>query len=99
MNKAENLKSLSEVLWKEPSDATWIMFVDALKKSNAKYYSITYPGKNLSKAQDLRKAYAEIYDSKNNVITRVPIYRVTNRKIEGATVYLSGLHNANMVIK
>ncbi|MGC8680414.1 MAG: hypothetical protein ACP5T6_03955, partial [Candidatus Micrarchaeia archaeon] len=67
---------------------------DVLKKSKAKYYKVVYT-KSLGSKEDLRKSYAELYDSKYKLIAKIPIFKEVKGGVEGATINLEGLLNAN----
>ena len=88
----ENIRKASESLWKDQSEKNWNAFSGAIKKGNARYYKVFFEKEaKLKKTEDLRKSFAEIYDSKYRPITRVPIFKGRGKNIEGATIYLKGL--------
>ncbi len=89
-----DLKEAMDALWKKPEKKNWEEFSSLLKKSKAFYYDVVY-NSDVNKVDDLKKAYAEIYDKSKKPIGRVPVYMMNGRKIEGATIYLEGLHNIN----
>ncbi|MEM3781610.1 MAG: hypothetical protein QXT43_01440 [Candidatus Micrarchaeaceae archaeon] len=93
----QKLLEAAVALNKEQSESNWKAFCNALSKSRAKFYRITYSKGALKNAEDLRKSFAEIYDSKKRLITKVPIFKKTKSKIEGATIYLKGLDNLPVV--
>lgn len=84
-----------EALWKEQSEENWKAFAKALPKSGLKYYKVIYQKGKLTKAQDLTKSYAELYDSKQKPATKIPISMRKKGKIEGATYYMKGLLTIN----
>jgi len=92
-NKTD-LENEAKILWEDPSEENWNKFREILKRSKAKYYRVKYE-KSLGTTEDLRKSYAEIFDSKYNIIAKVPIFKKVGSKIEGATINLEGLLNAN----
>jgi basic membrane lipoprotein Med (substrate-binding protein (PBP1-ABC) superfamily) len=94
LNANEKLNEIAEELWKSPTEDNWSKFRDIIKKSKAKYYKIIYT-KSLGSKEDLRKSYAELYDSKFNLITKIPIFKEVDKGVEGATINLEGLLNAN----
>ncbi len=84
-------------LWKEPSKRNWETFARALGESPITYYKIVFANEGkLNKMQDLTKSYAELYDAKHKVVTKVPIFMKNGKKIvRGATIYLIGLQVLN----
>ncbi|MGC8694405.1 MAG: hypothetical protein ACP5RI_02190 [Candidatus Micrarchaeia archaeon] len=94
MNANDELNKIAEELWKSPNEDNWSRFRDVLKKSKAKYYKVIYE-KSLGSKEDLRKSYAELYDSKYKLITKIPIFKEVKGGVEGATINLEGLLNAN----
>ena len=90
-----DITKISEALWKNPSGANWKKFSSALPKSGIKYYKVSYQQGKVSKTEDLRGAYVELYDSKENFVTKVPVYENKGNGIRGATIYLMGLLNTN----
>ena len=93
MKNGEIIK-IADALQKEPNETNWERFAKALKKSGIKYYRIVYV--SLKNAEDLTKSYAELFDAKGKLVTKVPIFKRSNgKKIEGATIYLKGLLNIN----
>jgi len=91
-----NLKDIADLLWKDPNDENWSKFREILLKSNAKYYRVVYI-KELKNKDNLKDSYAELYDSKQKLLAKIPIYKKTKSGIEGATYYLRGLYNINKV--
>ncbi|MCL5101952.1 MAG: hypothetical protein M1544_01165, partial [Candidatus Marsarchaeota archaeon] len=61
-----------------------------LKSSKAKYYRIFYE-KGLKDMDNLRNAYAIIYDGSYKRLFRIPIIEMKKGSVEGATRYLVGL--------
>lgn len=91
-DKKENFKMITERLWKDQSEANWNALSAALKKSNVKYYRMMFEKKKgLNKIEDLRKSYAELYDSKYKSVAKIPVFKKTKSGMEGATIYLKGL--------
>ena len=74
--------------------AHWEAFRKYLLKSKAKYYKVFFPKKIKSK-QDMREAYAVIYDSKYVPMFRIPITMTVGGKMQGATIYFKELLNTN----
>ncbi len=91
-----DIKEITDTLWEEPSEANWKRFAKALPKSNLRYYKVVYQnGGKLNRAQDLTKSYAELYDPKQKLVLRIPIFEKSGRKITGATYYMKGLLTIN----
>ena len=92
--KNDEIIKIADTLQKEPNETNWEKFAKALKKSGIKYYRIVYV--SLKNAEDLTKSYAELFDAKGKLVTKVPIFkRDDGSKVEGATIYLKGLLNIN----
>ncbi len=90
------IKELSEALWKLPSQKNWAAFSKGLKSSGLRYYKIVFANEGkLNRMQDLTKSFVELYDSKYALITKVPLFRKTGNKVDGATIYLIGLSVSN----
>ncbi|MDE1851659.1 MAG: hypothetical protein KGH69_03155 [Candidatus Micrarchaeota archaeon] len=92
---ATDMTKISEALWKDPSNANWKRLGSALPKSGIKYYKVFYQQGKVSKTEDLRDAYVELYDSKEKLVAKVPVYEKKAKGIRGATIYLVGLLNTN----
>ncbi len=84
-------------LSKSQSRQNWEKFRKGLKASGAKYYSVTFDKGKVNRKEDLRKAFAVLYDSKSKPIYNVPIVISEKGKMRGATIYLKGLLNVNKV--
>ena len=93
MKKDTDLKAIAVELKLNPNESNWEKFEKAIKKSNAMYYKITY--KTLNNKENLKDAYAEIFDKDKKLITTVPIFKKDGRKIEGATIHLKDLVTIN----
>jgi len=93
MKKDADIKAIAVELKLNPNESNWEKFEKAIKKSNAMYYKITY--KTLNNKENLKDAYAEIFDKDKKLITTVPIFKKDGRKIDGATIYLKDLVNMN----
>ncbi|MFP3278240.1 MAG: hypothetical protein RXO43_01595 [Candidatus Micrarchaeota archaeon] len=92
--KNDEIIKIADMLQKEPNETNWEKFAKALKKSGIKYYRIVYV--SLKNAEDLTRSYAELFDAKGKLVTKVPIFkRGKGKKVEGATIYLKGLLNIN----
>jgi len=92
--KNDEIIKIADALQKEPNETNWEKFAKALKKSGIKYYRIVYV--SLKNAEDLTKSYAELFDAKGKLVTKVPIFKSSKgKKVEGATIYLKGLLNIN----
>jgi hypothetical protein len=90
------ISEIADTLWKEPSEANWKRFAKALPKSGIVYYRAVYQnGGKLNRAQDLTKSYVELYDSKEKLVAKVPIFKRDGGKITGATYYMKGLLTVN----
>jgi len=98
MQVKNNIAKIAEQLWKDPNEKNWEAFTRALKKSQIKYYQTVYINDKIRRLRDLKQSYAELYDGKYRVVTKVPVYKKASKGgIEGATIYLMGLLNANKV--
>ncbi len=93
--KGHGIEKAIEALWKEQNEGNWKAFAKALPRSGLKYYRVAYQKGKLTKAQDLMKSYAELYDAKRKLATKIPIFMRRNGKIEGATYYMKGLLTIN----
>ncbi len=91
------LSRIADLLWKDQSEKNWDALAANMKKGGAKYYRVFFEQGKLEKQDDLRKSYAELYDSKEKPIAKVPIFKTEGKKVEGATIYLKGLLNVNRV--
>ena len=80
---------------KSQSKGNWEKFGNALKTSRLSYYLIKFDKGKVNQLEDLRKAHAELYDSKQKLQYKVPIVMNNGKKIKGATIYLKGLLNLN----
>jgi adenine specific DNA methylase Mod len=89
------LNDIAEKLWKDPSERNWKELSQTLKKAGAKYYNVVFNKGKIAKKDDLREAYAEIFDAKEKQIAKVPVFKSKGKGIEGATIYLKGLLNIN----
>ncbi|MCW6160295.1 MAG: hypothetical protein LVQ95_04385 [Candidatus Micrarchaeales archaeon] len=95
---SNKILDIAEALWRDESDRNWKEFVKALPESGIKYYRVVFlKGEKLKKAQDLTKSYAELYDAKEKLVTKIPIFEKKGKKIEGATYYMKGLLTINKV--
>lgn len=91
----ESINDIINALNRDPSKANWEKFSKTCKGSGIKYYSIRFSKAKVSRLEDLRKAYADLYDAKENLAYTVPIIMFEGKRIRGATVYLKGLNNLN----
>lgn len=89
------MKDVVETLKDEQSKANWEKFGKALKTSGLKYYLVRFDKARVNKLEDLRKAYAELYDSEQRLAYKIPITMNNGKKIRGATIYLKGMLNLN----
>ncbi len=100
MIKNPKITKATEQLWKNQSEKNWKAFSNALKGSPVKYYRIIFANEGkLNKMQDLTKSTAELYDSKYNLVTTVPVFKTQGKRLRGATIYLMGLSVYNKVSK
>ena len=98
MQNNSKLQDAAKSLWSEQSEKNWKAFGAALKNSNVRYYRIIFANEgHLNKMQDLTKSFAELYDARYKLVTKVPIFKSEKNRIRGATIYLSGLQVANGV--
>ncbi|MCL5423786.1 MAG: hypothetical protein M1385_01735 [Candidatus Marsarchaeota archaeon] len=86
-----------KALWKNPTEHEWELFSKKLKISNIKYYRVVYKEKLLKNNKGLKNAYIELYSNKKKLIGNVPLFMIKNSEICGATIYLKGIKNANMI--
>ncbi|MCL4365435.1 MAG: hypothetical protein M1569_01005 [Candidatus Marsarchaeota archaeon] len=91
----ESINNIINTLNRDPSKPNWEKFSKMRKKSGIKYYSIRFSKSKVSRPEDLRKAYADLYDAKENLAYAVPIIMSEGKRIRGATIYLKGLINLN----
>jgi len=92
MAKTDEIVGLAGKLWREQSKKNWEVFAKALDKSPVEHYKIVFANEGkLNRMQDLTKSYAELYDAKHKVVTKVPIFMKNGKKIDGATIFLVGL--------
>ena len=90
--KNDNIKVIADKLWKEQSEANWEKLSDSLKKNRIAYYKVFFEKKSgIRKIEDLRKSYAQLYDSKYKTVAKIPIFKKNKLGMEGATIYLKGL--------
>ncbi|MEM0154791.1 MAG: hypothetical protein QW814_03075 [Methanothrix sp.] len=87
---AKNANSAIEALNSKPNAENWKSVLPVIKKSGAKYYRIFYES-GLKDKDNLRKAYAVLYDGSYKRLFKIPIIEVHEGKIVGATKYLVGL--------
>ena len=73
-----------------PDEKHWELFKKRLKKDKAKYYYVIYP-KELKGRQNLKYAYAVIYNAKYRQLYKVPVIKTGGKGIDGATIYLKDL--------
>ena len=92
---SNKLSEMAEKLWKDPSEKNWKVLGQTLKKGGAKYYNVVFNKGKIAKKDDLREAYAEIFDVREKQIAKVPVFMSKGKGIEGATIYLKGLLNIN----
>jgi hypothetical protein len=90
-----DLGELGESLWKDQDETNWKRFGAALKKGKARYYRVNFEKGKVQRVDDLRKSYAEIFDSKAKLIAKIPIFRKEGKKIRGSLIYLKGLTKFN----
>ncbi|MDE1869397.1 MAG: hypothetical protein KGH71_00225 [Candidatus Micrarchaeota archaeon] len=92
----QNFNDIAQRLWKDQSEDNWEALAGALKKSNVKYYRVMFAKKSkLNKIEDLRKSYAQLYDSKYKTVAKIPLFKKMKGGMEGATIYLKGLQVNN----
>ncbi|MCL5679867.1 MAG: hypothetical protein M1465_00790 [Candidatus Marsarchaeota archaeon] len=75
---------------KEPSVENWKSALPVIKSSGARYYRIFYE-KGLKDKDNLKKAYAVIYNASYKRLFKIPVIEMSGSKVEGATKYLIGL--------
>ncbi len=90
-----DIGKLGESLWKDQDESNWEKFGAALKKSKAKYYRVNFEKGRVQRVDDLRKSYAEIFDSRANAIAKIPVFRKKGKGIRGSLIYLKGLTKFN----
>jgi hypothetical protein len=89
-----NKEDVIDTLNKMPSKENWKSALPVIKSSGAKYYRIFYE-KGLKDTDNLRKAYAVIYNTSYKRLFRIPVIELNGKKVEGATKYLVGLRINN----
>lgn len=85
------IESISAELWKDPSSNNWDKLSKNLKKSGIVYYKPIFGKGKLKNTQDLKNSYVELFDTKGDMITKVPIFKRERKELRGATIYLKGL--------
>ena len=93
-DNTSRLEKMAEKLWNEPNEDNWDKMNRMLEKSGAKYYKIFY--QTLNRKEDLTRSFARIYDSRMRPIAKLPIIKKKGRHVEGATIYMKNLKNANI---
>lgn len=91
------MEKIVEALWKAPTKENWGKFVKALPKSKLKYYKVVFKKGKIKHVEDLVHDYAELYDAKQKLVTKIPIYQKNAGKIDGATYFMKGLLTINKV--
>jgi hypothetical protein len=92
-----DIEAIVEALWKAPTKENWGKFVKALPKSKLKYYKVVFKKGKIKRVGDLVHDYAELYDAKEKLVTKIPIYQKNSGKIDGATYFMKGLLTLNRV--
>ncbi len=82
--------SALEALNSKPNAENWKSALPIIKKSGAKYYRIFYDS-GLKDKDNLKKAYAVLYDGSYRRLFKVPVIEMHEGKVVGATKYLVGL--------
>ena len=90
-----DITKISESLWKNPSASNWESLAKSLPKSGVKYYRVVYQKGKLANTEDLRDSYVELFDAKERLVSKVPVFRKEGKGVRGATIYLKGLLNTN----
>lgn len=93
--KGNDMKSIDNTLWKDPSEKNWSDFAGRLGRSGIKFYKVFYEKGKLANREDLRDSYVQLFDSKGKPVIRVPVYMQEKGRVRGATIYLKGLLNIN----
>ena len=88
---ANGLEELGRELLRSPDEKNWERFEKAIKKSDVAYYRPFFGKGRLKNTQDLKNSYVELYDGKNRIVARVPIFLKKGKNFRGATMYLKGL--------
>ncbi len=92
-----DIGEIAGALWKAPVKANWEKFVKALPKSGLKYYRVVFKKGKIKRIGDIVEDYAELYDAKQKLVTKIPIYEKVGNKVTGATYYMKGLLTINKV--
>lgn len=96
MVESKEIVGLADKLWKDKSEKSWEAFAKGLGKSGIRYYRVVFANEGkLNKMQDITKSFAELYDAKFKLVTKVPIFKNEGKKVRGATIYLIGLQVYN----
>jgi len=82
--------SVVEALNSKPNAENWKSALPIIKKSGARYYRIFYDS-GLKDKDNLKKAYAVLYDGFYRGLFKVPVIEMHEGKVVGATKYLVGL--------
>lgn len=90
-----DIEDISRELWKSPTSANWEKLSRSLPRSGIKFYRVVYQKGKIANKEDLRDSYVELYDSKERMVTKVPVFKREGKGIRGATIYLKGLLNTN----
>jgi hypothetical protein len=85
------IELIASELWRDPSKKNWEKLSSALNKNGITYYKIFFEKGKLKKTEDLRNSYMELYNKKEKLVAKIPIFKKEGKGIEGATIYLRGL--------
>jgi cytochrome c556 len=95
MPKVESISKLSDALWENPSKENWANFSKALKSGiksgSVKYYRAVSKGGKPFDGRDLKGSCAEILDQNEKIVTKVPMFMVSNGKTTDVMDYLKVL--------
>ncbi len=90
-----NISKITGELGRSPTLENWERFRKTMGSYGIKYYSIKLLGQSIRGLEDLSNAYAELYDSREKHLFRVPIIMSSGKGVRGATSYLNDMLNLN----
>jgi hypothetical protein len=95
MQNVEDIRKISDALWKDSSKENWEKFSKALKagikSESVKYYRAVSKNGKPSNGRDIKSMCVEILDLKEKLVAKVPMVMINDGKTIDATAYLKGL--------
>ena len=89
--------SIIAELQENPTEENWKRARAKILKEGRYYYAF-YPN-GIQGSMSLKGAYAVIYDARMKSLYSVPVIKRVGKGVEGATIYLKGLHINRKIIK